>query len=192
MTEVCFIRHGETEWNRIGKIQGVADIPLNETGKRQARLAGEHLQNEDWDALICSTLSRTKQTAEIIGTFIGIREAVEMKEFVERDNGAAEGMTRTERDARFPEGLIPGRESDEELSGRAMTGLEKLLKTFPGQKILVVAHGGIIKALLKELSEENLEMGRLRLGNTSINRLFHSKGKWAVREMNGLVHLEKA
>ncbi|MDS8744534.1 histidine phosphatase family protein, partial [Streptococcus pneumoniae] len=66
MTTICLIRHGETEWNKIGRIQGTTDVPLNEKGKLQAQACGSHLMNKAWDVIVTSPLKRAKETAAII------------------------------------------------------------------------------------------------------------------------------
>lgn len=64
--EICLVRHGETDWNKVGKIQGHTDIELNENGIRQAYACAEYLNNAPFELIITSPLKRAKQTAEII------------------------------------------------------------------------------------------------------------------------------
>ena len=66
MTELYLVRHGETDWNRQRRIQGLTDIPLNETGRRQARDTGMLLRRRRWDGVFSSPLSRAVETASII------------------------------------------------------------------------------------------------------------------------------
>jgi uncharacterized phosphatase len=189
MTFVCFVRHGETDWNRDGRIQGREDIPLNETGLEQAWLVGEYLRNEDWDVLVSSPLQRAKKTAEIIGDCIGIHRVIEMEEFMERGYGLATGMTKEERDVAFPDGNIPERESDGELKGRAMEGLETLLQRYRDRRILVVAHGGVINAILSAVSKGEMDTVKARLDNTGLNRLNYRDGSWMIQDVNVIDHL---
>ena len=72
--KICLIRHGETDWNVIGKLQGREDIPLNENGKIQAQYCGKALKNMVWTTIITSPLSRARQTAEIIAGVLNIHE----------------------------------------------------------------------------------------------------------------------
>src|SRR6056297_2314192 len=67
MTHICLVRHGETDWNLRGLVQGSTDIPLNERGYSQARAAGAYLAGEQWDYLYASPLSRAHKTAVTIG-----------------------------------------------------------------------------------------------------------------------------
>ena len=103
MTDLVLVRHGETEWNRIGRVQGRTDIPLNDTGRQQARETAERLRErgDRFDAVVASPLSRAAETARIVadGLDLGAVELVDA--LVERDYGGAEGMTGAEIDARF-------------------------------------------------------------------------------------------
>ena len=66
MTKLCLVRHGETDWNSLGILQGRKDIPLNDTGILQAEECRELLKSTNWDVFITSPLKRTMETAEII------------------------------------------------------------------------------------------------------------------------------
>lgn len=70
MTVVCLIRHGETEWNAVGKLQGRENIDLNKSGKQQVEKCGLYLRENRWDVIISSPLSRAKQTAKIINQYM--------------------------------------------------------------------------------------------------------------------------
>ncbi|HET7577741.1 MAG TPA: histidine phosphatase family protein [Bacillales bacterium] len=189
MTFVCFVRHGETDWNKEGKIQGRSDIPLNRAGQEQANLVAQHLKHENWDVLAASPLQRAKKTAETIGASIGLSEIVEMAEFVERAYGDAEGLTKEEREAAFPDQKIPNRETDEELRERGMRGLQILLQQHPGKRILVVAHGGLINAVLSAASKGEIGTGKTRLANTSLSRLVYRENEWHIQDVNVIDHL---
>jgi uncharacterized phosphatase len=189
MTRVCFVRHGETDWNLHGRIQGREDIALNKTGIEQANLSGEHLKNEHWDVLVSSPLQRAKKTAEIIKEYIDIDNIVDMDEFVERGYGEASGMTKKEREEAFPDGNIPGVETQAGLSERVMRGLDILAGKYPGKKVLVVAHGGVINAILTAVSNGEVGSGKTRLGNACINLLDHSENRWNIRAHNLTSHL---
>ncbi|WP_371931551.1 histidine phosphatase family protein [Bacillus sp. MMSF_3328] len=86
MTEICLVRHGQTDWNAEGRIQGRTDIELNEMGVRQAAACRDHLANENWDIIISSPLQRARQTAEIINQNIQ-KPLVLMEEFIEKSFG---------------------------------------------------------------------------------------------------------
>lgn len=96
MTRICLVRHGETDWNALGMLQGKTDIPLNQKGINQAKECGEFLKSATWDVVVTSPLTRAKQTAEIVRRFID-KPLIELVEFIERDYGDAEGRTVEER-----------------------------------------------------------------------------------------------
>src|SRR5690554_970725 len=104
MTLLYLVRHGETDWNFEHRIQGATDIPLNDTGRQQARRTGRLLASRKWDAIVASPLSRAFDTASIIAEEIGLPAPTALAGIVERNYGDAEGLTGTEISARFPAG----------------------------------------------------------------------------------------
>lgn len=150
MTELYLVRHGETDWNAARRIQGRTDIPLNETGREQARRAGELLARRRWDAIYASPLSRTHETAAIIGERLGIREVTHVEALIERDYGEAEGMAFDEIEARYPEGVrAPGQETREEVAARVVPAMLELAARHPGERLILVSHGGAIRSVLQ-------------------------------------------
>jgi uncharacterized phosphatase len=149
MTDLYLVRHGETDWNRQRRIQGRTDIPLNDTGREQARLTGMLLTRRPIDRVVASPLGRARETAEIIARELGLGEPALRDALVERDYGAAEGLSYREIDARYPEGTpVPGRESREEVAARIVPDLVRLAADHPGESIVVVSHGGAIRSAL--------------------------------------------
>ncbi|WP_312095677.1 histidine phosphatase family protein [Niallia sp.] len=187
MTNICLIRHGETDWNATGKIQGKTDIPLNENGKKQARQCRDYLEGTDWDVIVTSPLKRAKQTALVINESLQL-QVIEMAEFMERSFGDAEGKTREERALLYPDQQYPNQESREELVKRIMNGLEKILSLFPNKKVLLVAHGAVIHTLLTVVSEEQLTIEKYLL-NACISNIHYKEKKWAVQDYNLVDHL---
>jgi probable phosphoglycerate mutase len=174
MTVFALVRHGETDWNRERRIQGSTDIPLNDTGREQARATGAVLASRRWTALVASPLSRAAETARIIGAHVGLSEPELEPRLVERDYGAAEGLTGTEIDTRYPDGAeVPGREPREAVAVRAVDALHDLAARHPGEAVIVVAHGGVIRSVL-----ESVEPGRHRgmITNGSVHSFRHADG----------------
>jgi len=169
MTALYLVRHGETDWNRDKRIQGSSDIPLNEIGREQARTAGRLLARRSFDALAASPLLRATETAQIIGAEIG-HDAVEpVPGVVERHYGEAEGMTWEEVDAAFADReRIPGRESRSAVTRRAMPALLDLAGRHRGSRLVVVTHGGVIRALLDAVAPK-LEAARAPITNASVH-----------------------
>ncbi|MDT2191689.1 histidine phosphatase family protein [Paenibacillus larvae] len=162
MTTIGFIRHGITEWNRLGRIQGVMDIPLNDEGREQARKLGNRLKHENWDGIISSDLRRAKETSEIISQLSGIPVLEYDKRLRERFFGEAEGTTLEEREERWGSewrnaGI--GVETDEALLQRWDDFTETLFKKYPERRILLVSHGSFIGTILKDSRLNSLGIG---------------------------------
>jgi len=149
MTDLYLVRHGETDWNRQRRVQGRSDIPLNETGREQARLTGTLLTRRPVTRVYASPLSRARETAEIIAGRLGVGGPDLRDAFVERDYGEAEGLTFHEIEKRYPRtGGVPGRETREQVAARVVPALQALAAEHPGEAIVVVSHGGAIRAAL--------------------------------------------
>jgi probable phosphoglycerate mutase len=149
MTDLYLVRHGETDWNSERRIQGLTDIPLNTTGREQARRTGLLLTRRPIARVIASPLERARETGSIIARELGLAEPELRREFVERDYGAAEGLDFHEVDVRYPEGVdVPGRETREQVAARVVPALQRLAAEYPGEAIVVVSHGGAIRAAL--------------------------------------------
>lgn len=189
MTTICLIRHGETDWNKVGRIQGTTDVPLNETGKQQARACGVHLAEEAWDVIVTSPLQRAKQTARIINESLQL-PVVEMAQFQEKHFGLAEGLTARERASLYPHKDYPGQEQLNDFDSRLNEGLTELNVRFAGKRVLVVAHGGVIHAILERLAYGDYDGANIRLQNGGFNHLRFSQEQWEIQGFNALDHLE--
>lgn len=184
------IRHGETDWNALGKLQGKTDIPLNSTGVRQAEECRDFLKNDQWDLIVTSPLQRAKRTAEIINEGLHI-PLIEMEEFAERSFGDAEGMTREEIEAKYPNRDIPNQEERSALNERVMAGIEKINLKYGNKKVLLVAHGGVINAILSILSDGEIGSGKTKLINACISNINFREEKWMINDYNQVGHLSK-
>ncbi|TPX05042.1 histidine phosphatase family protein, partial [Schumannella luteola] len=107
---LAFVRHGQTDWNREGRLQGSSDIPLNDTGREQALAAERMLAEWTWDAVVSSPLARARETARIVADGLGLPLGPAYPELVERDYGPLEGLPDTEVIARWPDRRYPGAE----------------------------------------------------------------------------------
>lgn len=149
MTDLYLVRHGETEWNRLRRIQGMTDIPLNDTGREQARRTGMLLTRRPIARVYTSPLGRARETAEIIARELGLPDPEARDALVERNYGDAEGLSFHEIELRYPPGSdVPGRESREEVAARVLPALQLLATQHPEESIVVVSHGGAIRAAL--------------------------------------------
>ena len=188
MTHITFVRHGETDWNALGKIQGQTDIPLNERGINQAFECGQELKKKSWDYLVTSPLKRAKQTAEIINQELGL-DLVEMDQFKEKYFGEAEGMKKEDRSKKFPDRIYPNQEPARDLHDRIFGGLAVIQERYQQKNVLVVAHGGVINAILSVLSNQKAGSGITNLTNGSITTIHFKNGEWDIKQMNQIQHL---
>ena len=191
-THIQFIRHGQTDWNNDNRYQGTSDIPLNATGQEQAATLAAAMHGESWDRMISSPLSRAFETATAVARAIGIDEAdiIPDKRAMERSYGDAEGLTIPEREAIWPGGNWPNLEPWENVARRGMEMLNDLVRDFPGERIIVVAHGGLINALLATISHGEVGTGKTILLNTSRTDLFHDHDGWTIGMVGDVSHLE--
>jgi probable phosphoglycerate mutase len=155
VTTLLLARHGETDWNRELRFQGHADPPLNDVGRRQARELAGRLADEGIAAIYCSDLRRAHETARIVGEALGVEVTV-VPGLREIDVGSWSGLTRDEISEHFPDGFarwLEGAqghdgESGDELRARVIETAERIAAAHPGGRILLVTHGGALRALL--------------------------------------------
>lgn len=174
MTRFFLVRHGETEWNRIHRIQGSSDIPLNDTGRSQALKVGGVLSRHTFDLIVSSPLSRAMETATIIARRLQMPLPLPLPALVERHYGEAEGATREELDARFPgDTPVPGRENRDDVHKRVLRALGDLAIRHPHADIVAVTHGGVIRSVV-----EHAAPGRYGepIRNCSVHSFLHTPG----------------
>ncbi|MGI2328321.1 histidine phosphatase family protein [Planococcus sp. YIM B11945] len=191
MTTIGLVRHGITEWNLLGIAQGNADIPLNETGRKQAEALAERLAfEESWDMIVSSDLVRAKETAEIIAERLTVPVSFFDKRLREMSGGQIEGTTEEQRLEKWGETwreLDLGMETQESAAKRGVELLEDMLSSFPGKRILLVSHGGLIGVTFKKLLPERYE--ETHMGNTSITILENLESRWNCTLYNCTKHL---
>lgn len=139
MTTLLLARHGETDWNAQGRLQGHTDTLLNDFGRRQARALAEDLAGEEIDAVYASDLARARETAEIIGGRIGLPVEL-LVDLREKDWGTWEGLTSTERELVEFAG-----ETTEAHRARMLRALRTISERHPEGRVLVVTHGGSVR-----------------------------------------------
>lgn len=185
MTEFVLVRHGETDWNAAGRLQGSQDVPLNAQGITQARAVAAMLCAEPWDVVIASPLSRAFDTAVQIVDTLGIQmhEILTDVRLQERHYGAVEGLTVLERTTRFPDGVWPDAETDAMLDARSGAVLDELAARYPGQRVMIVAHGGWIRSALRVLSNHHPDVVDIHIANASCSWLTHDGAEWHIGEI---------
>lgn len=186
--EICLVRHGETDWNKVGKLQGHTDIELNQTGFTQATACAEFLSNFSYELIITSPLKRAKQTAIIISEKTGL-SIIEMEQFLERNYGDAEGLTPEERNIKFPNFQYKNQESIENLRERVMQGLLQIQENQLASKIILVAHGAVINSILAVLSNNEIGSGKTKLDNACLSTIIYAQGDWKIESFNQVEHL---
>ena len=180
-THLGLLRHGQTDWNINFLLQGVTDIPMNQTGIEQVKLAAQAIRAEDWDVVLTSPLSRARQTAEIIASQHGYTEIIEQELLIERSFGEAEGLSHEQWRAKYSNlDVIPGGESRTQLAERSRLLLETISQELAGKRVLAISHGALIRTLIAIASNNELPRDGERLGNASLNVVRHSDNSWQV------------
>lgn len=202
-TQICLVRHGETEWNAERRIQGQIDIGLNETGVRQAMAAGRWLKSAGIVALYSSDLKRAWTTAQSIGAELGLVPTA-VPEMRERRYGVFEGLTYDEAKANHPEGYaaFEGRNANYDFENgeslftmfERVTGkLKELAARHPGETIAIVLHGGVLDIINRFVRGNSLEMPRdFLIPNAGLNWLTVCGDRWQVAAWGLTAHLAEA
>lgn len=200
-TTLFLVRHGETKWNTLGKFQGCTDIDLSDEGIMQANLLKERMENS-FDFIYSSPLKRAHDTAKIICSNMDIKPQIETS-IREINFGEWEGLTIKEIKELYPENfevwrtdeligpIVGGDLSIKMASIRAKESILKIVTNHKGKRIVIVAHGGIIKAGLIGLFDWKMTMyHQIILGNTSICKLsFNDNLKPVIVSLNDTSHL---
>ncbi|MED5017725.1 histidine phosphatase family protein [Paenibacillus chibensis] len=188
---IGLIRHGLTDWNRLGKIQGQSDIPLNDEGRQQAELLGERLLHEEytWDFLISSKLSRAEETGRIIASKLNIPMLEPDPRLNERSFGMVEGLTLAERESKWGRDWHLqelGQEKDPEIQARGLAFMEEMWNLYPDKNMLVISHGGFLAQLYRSLYKDRYTE---RIGNLSLTILEKKDLEWMPLLYNCTRHL---
>jgi probable phosphoglycerate mutase len=200
-TRIFAIRHGETAWNVDTRIQGQLDIPLNATGRWQARRLAEALAGETLHAVYASDLVRASETAAAVAAAVGV-PVVTDSGLRERAFGVFEGLTFNEIEQRWPplsqrwrqRDPLFGPDGGETLDGfyaRCVGRAAELAERHAGQTIVLVAHGGVLDCLYRAATRLALQAPRTWLvGNASINRLLHTPDGFSLVGWSDTQHLD--
>ncbi len=193
---VIFVRHGETDWNKVGRMQGRLDIELNLNGVRQAHFCKKKLKNFKVDAIYTSPQLRAYQTAEIINSAFSL--PLNTSELLQEiDLGSWQGYTWREIEMKnrnlfleYEKGgdfsSVYGGESWVDVQTRMLEFLDMLLLT-PYEDVVVVSHGGAIRMLISAVMGLNIgQRTYLDIDNLSLNivRYLEDKKRWQVVTLN--------
>ncbi|KAI3452050.1 hypothetical protein Pfo_008715 [Paulownia fortunei] len=201
--EIIVIRHGETEWNADHRIQGHLDVDLNGVGRQQAVAVADRLSREPKiSAVYSSDLKRAFDTAEIIAKSCRVLEVTKDPDLRERHLGDLQGVVFHETAKVNPEAHkafvsnrddqeIPGGgESFNQLYERCTLALQRIAKKHRGERVVVVSHGGTIRALHRRASPHRRSTGKVL--NTSVN-VFHlsDEDEWSIKSWGDVSHLNQ-
>ena len=202
LTRFCLVRHGETEWNAVGRIQGTTDIDLNDRGRWQASMVAQALADAGITAIYSSDLKRAANTAKIIAEQLAL-EPRPVPQLRERNYGLFEGMSYEEARRLHPEAYAcyerrdryynyESGESLENVQARAAGVMENLLAAHRGETVAIVLHGGVMDAIYRFATGLALEDKRyFAIPNAGLNWLVHDGQGWRVESWADTQHLEK-
>jgi broad specificity phosphatase PhoE len=201
MTRIVLVRHGETEWNRVERFRGRADVPLNERGISQAEAVARRIQRS-WQAtaVYSSPLSRAVRTAEAIARRLSLSVQVHPG-LLDIDYGMWEGLSPDEVRQRWPELLlawyekphtvrIPGGESLDELRSRCGEVLEEIAARHTESTVVLVGHTVVNRIiLLAVLGLGSERFWHLRQDTCAINEIESDGQEFTLASMNDTCHL---
>lgn len=198
---ITLIRHGETEWNREGRIQGYsADSPLTANGLAQARRLAARLAGEQLLILYSSDAGRARQTAAPVAVALDMTVVYDAA-LRERNYGDFEGWTYAELErehpdayrkfrSRDPDYAPPGGESGARFRDRILAALERIAATAEGGHAAVVTHGGVLGVMHRHVNSAAPDSKRdYSLHNASVNRLLYANGRWTIEAWGDVEHL---
>lgn len=201
MTSVYLVRHGQTAWNKEEIFRGRTDIPLDETGLRQAELVGEYFKGMAIHAIYSSTLSRAWETAQKIARFHHLN-VQPLEGIIDMSFGDWEGRAHQEireKDSTTyshwveePHRVkLPGGEGLDDVRRRAMAALEEVIRAHSGKTLVLVSHRVICKVLICAiLGLDNSHFWQITQDTTAINLIQHRKEKYILSLMNETCHLK--
>ena len=180
VTELLVVRHGQSEWNAIGRWQGHADPVLSELGRRQAAVAAGSIGAVD--GIISSDLLRAAETAAIIAQQLGIGPVLLDERLRERDVGEWSGLTDVEIHKGWPGWLEDGRRPDgfepvDAMLSRVLESLDAIHTASPGGSLLVITHGGVIHSLAKSYGLGDAPVANLAGLTVRVTETGHTVGE---------------
>lgn len=201
MTSIYIVRHGQTAWNKEEIFRGRTDVPLDETGLKQAELVGEYFKGMEIDAIYSSPLSRALQTAQKIAQFNDLK-VQPLPGSIDMSFGKWEGRPHQEireKDSKTYRQWVeephlvrlPGGESLDDVRVRAMAALEEVIRKHPEKTLVLVSHRVICKVLIcAVLGLDNSHFWQITQDTTAINLIQYRKEKYILSLMNETCHLK--
>lgn len=151
-TALALVRHGQTDWNLAGRLQGRTDIELNDTGRHQARSLGRFLKGRGWDLLLASPLARAQETAALIAEQLGAETGPAVHPLIERSFGPLEGRIMAEVSDLEAAEVQHELETHRQILDRALPALLQLVQEHEGRRIMIVSHGATMRVIRDALA----------------------------------------
>ena len=201
MTEIYLVRHGQTAWNKEEIFRGRTDIPLDETGLREAQLAAGYFRGKEIHAIYSSPLLRAFQTAQEIAKVCGLG-VTPLQGIIDMNFGGWEGRSLQEVREKDQERYrqwreephrvkIPGGETLDEVRVRSMATLEKMVESHSGRTLVFVSHRVINKVILCGIvGLDNSHFWQIGQDTTAINLIEHKNGIYILSLLNETCHLK--
>jgi broad specificity phosphatase PhoE len=201
MTSIYLVRHGQTAWNREEIFRGRTDVPLDETGLKQAELAGQYFKGMEIHAIYSSPLSRALQTAQRIAQFHNLQveplEGILDMSFGNWESHPHQEIRKIDSETyrqwvESPQLVrLPGGESLDDIRGRAMVALGEVIQKHQDQTIVLVSHRVVCKVLICAiLGLDNSHFWQIAQDTTAINLIQYKNGKYILSLMNETCHLK--
>jgi broad specificity phosphatase PhoE len=192
------IRHGQTEYNAEGRVQGQTDVSLSDLGRAQSLAVTDALADQPITAIYSSPLRRARQSAQPLSDRLGVPVETDPR-LMEIHLGDFQGQLRTELDLRYPEVFsrwrggdpdfaFPNGESRRSLMDRALAAFESIRRTNHAQ-VAVVTHGALLLAVIRAFLHVAPEIRLPPLENASISVLSSEGSEVQVVQLNGVEHL---
>lgn len=161
-TKLCVTRHGETDWNISGILQGWIDVPLNDNGRRQSLELAQTLARCGFSAVCTSPLRRSSETAEIVAEALGLPPPIHYEGLKERNFGLIQGMTKSDLSISHPglHGEIMRRnpacdfdqgESVDHFADRVLDALREIARDYARARVLIITHGWVMDAITRHI-----------------------------------------
>lgn len=201
MTSIYLVRHGQTAWNREEIFRGRTDIPLDETGLRQAELVAEYFKGVEIHRIYSSPLSRARETARKIAQLHNLNVEL-LKGIIDLSFGNWEGHSHKEIQSNDKETYrlwreephrvrLPGGESLDDVRTRAMASMEEVIRNHSGKTLVLVSHRVVNKVLICGiLGVDNSHFWQITQDTTAINLIQYKNGKYILSFMNETCHLK--
>ncbi len=199
---ICFIRHGETDWNVARRIQGQTDIPLNDTGLGQALAMAFNAAHHDFSAVYSSDLSRARETAKMLAERRGLEVRIQPL-LRERHYGIFQGLTPGEGAQRFPEAYacykardsgynFGSGESMDRFAMRVAEAIHELTRHHSGQTIAAISHAGVLDIVYRKATGRPLHTPRdFVIPNCALNWFCFDGRSWHLEAWDDHHHLAK-